>query len=203
MGLEYHKGMSVPYQATGRVQQKTRTRTALVTAARSLIASGATPTVEQAATEAQVSRTTAYRYFPTQKALLLEAYPEVGQESVLGADPPEDVQARFDIVFAEMARQVTDNEAPLRAMLRISLEDAPPPDRPLLRRGRRRVWIADALEPLRSRIGSDDFDRLVLCIAASTGIESFIWLKDIAGLQAEQAVDVMRSTAQTLLDAAR
>jgi hypothetical protein len=47
------------------------------------------------------------------------------------------------------------------------------------------------------------FDRLVLAIAATTGIEAFIWLTDMAGLSAEEALKIMRFSAQTLLDAAR
>jgi hypothetical protein len=134
--------------------------------------------------------------------LLLAAYPEAGKESVLGDDPPADVASRFNIVFAEMARQVTENEAPLRSMLRLSLEPSTDGDQPLLRRGRRRLWIADALAPLRANMSDDDFDRLVLAIAATTGIESFIWLTDIARLTADEALRTMRFTAQTLLDAA-
>ena len=94
-------------------------------AARALLASGVTPTVAEAAETALVSRTTAYRYFPTQQALLLAAYPEIGKDSVLGDDPPDDVETRFEIVFAEMARQVTENEMPLRAMLKLSSTDLP------------------------------------------------------------------------------
>ena len=194
--------MNVPYQDTGRVQQKARTLEALVAATRRLLRSGVTPTVEEVAAEARVSRTTAYRYFPTQRSLLLAAYPEAGKESVLGDDPPADVASRFNIVFAEMARQVTENEAPLRSMLRLSLEPSTDGDQPLLRRGRRRLWIADALAPLRANMSDDDFDRLVLAIAATTGIESFIWLTDIARLTADEALRTMRFTAQTLLDAA-
>jgi AcrR family transcriptional regulator len=194
--------MNVPYQETGRVQQKARTLEALVAATRRLLSSGVTPTVEEVAAEARVSRTTAYRYFPTQRSLLLAAYPEAGKESVLGDDPPADVASRFNIVFAEMARQVTENEAPLRSMLRLSLEPSTDGEQPLLRRGRRRLWIADALAPLRANMSDDDFDRLVLAIAATTGIESFIWLTDIARLTADEALRTMRFTAQTLLDAA-
>ena len=194
--------MNVPYQDTGRVQQKARTLEALVAATRRLLSSGVTPTVEEVAAEARVSRTTAYRYFPTQRSLLLAAYPEAGKESVLGDDPPADVASRFNIVFAEMARQVTENEAPLRSMLRLSLEPSTDGEQPLLRRGRRRLWIADALAPLRANMSDDDFDRLVLAIAATTGIESFIWLTDIARLTADEALRTMRFTAQTLLDAA-
>jgi AcrR family transcriptional regulator len=160
------------------VHQKARTRDALVTATRELLATGVTPTVEEAATTASVSRTTAYRYFPTQHALLVAAYPEIDRESVLGDDPPADVGDRFDIVFGEMARQVADNEVPLRAMLRLSLETPSRRGELLLRRGRRRTWIADALAPLRASMSRAEFDRLVLAIAISTGIEAFVWLND-------------------------
>ena len=195
--------MSVPYQQTGRVRQKQRTLEALITATRALLASGVTPTVAEAAEAALVSRTTAYRYFPTQHALLLAAYPEIGKDSVLGDDPPDDTQARFEIVFAEMARQVTENGVPLRAMLRLSLDRSAQGDQPLLRRGRRRTWVADALSPLGEKMDEDHFDRLVLAVTAATGIEVFVWLTDIARLTPDKALDIMRFTAQTLLDQAQ
>jgi AcrR family transcriptional regulator len=195
--------MEVPYQQTGRVQQKTRTREALLAAMRALLATGVTPTVEEAAARASVSRTTAYRYFPTRQDLLVAAYPEIEKESVLGEDPPDEINARFEVVFAEMARQITENEIPLRAMLRLSLETPSKRGELLLRRGRRRVWLKDALSPLRQHLTLPAFDRLVLAIAATTGIEAFIWLTDMAGLSAEEALKIMRFSAQTLLDAAR
>jgi AcrR family transcriptional regulator len=201
MGFKYHNGMAVPYQQTGRVQQKTRTREALLAATRALLATGVTPTVEDAAAQASVSRTTAYRYFPTQQDLLVAAYPEIERESVLGEDPPVELNARFEIVFTEMARQITENEVPLRAMLRLSLETPSKQGELLLRRGRRRVWLADALSPLRKHLTPPAFDQLVLAIAATTGIEAFIWLTDLAGLSAEEALQIMRFSAQTLLDA--
>jgi AcrR family transcriptional regulator len=70
--------MSTAYQESGRARQKQRTRAALVASARDLVARGGRPpTVAEAAEEAAVSRTTAYRYFPTQKSLLMAAHPEV------------------------------------------------------------------------------------------------------------------------------
>ena len=83
--------MSIPYEATGRTAQKARTRNALIDAARALINNGATPTVEDAAAEARISRTTAYRYFPNQRDLLVAAYPETNLPSLLDANPPDDV----------------------------------------------------------------------------------------------------------------
>ncbi len=70
MGSRYHDDVTMPYESTGRTAQKSRTRLALVAATRELLAAGLTPTVEDAAERADISRTTAYRYFPNQRSLL-------------------------------------------------------------------------------------------------------------------------------------
>src|SRR5215213_9278239 len=114
--------MSIPYESTGRTAQKMRTRKALIDAARALITSGVTPTVEDAAAEASISRTTAYRYFPNQRDLLLAVYPEAEYQSLLGDHPPDDVAARLELVVGESLRMTIDNEAALRTALRLSLE---------------------------------------------------------------------------------
>src|SRR5919204_4345349 len=99
---------SEPYESTGRTAQKMRTRKALVDAARALIVSGVTPTVEEAAAAASIARTTAYRYFPNQRDLLVAAYPEIELPSLLGNHPPEAVEARLDAVVGEYLRQSID-----------------------------------------------------------------------------------------------
>src|ERR1700755_2447364 len=55
-----------------RDRQTQRTRRALIAAADELFAEGGVPTVAAVAERADVARATAYRYFPTQEALLLE-----------------------------------------------------------------------------------------------------------------------------------
>ena len=50
--------MSIPYEEGGRSAQKRRTRDALVAAARDMVATGVTPTVDEAAAVASISRTT-------------------------------------------------------------------------------------------------------------------------------------------------
>jgi len=59
------------------------------------------------------------------------------------------------------------------------------------------------LSPLREKMNNDHFDRLVLAITAATGIEVFVWLTDIAQLTPNEALDVMRFSAQTLLGTAQ
>ncbi len=191
--------MSIPYEATGRTRQKARTRAALIDAARSLLAEGATPTVVQAADAAAVARATAYRYFPNQRALIVATYPEVGEVSLLGDAPPDDVAERLARVTGSLGRQVLEHEAELRAMLRLSLANPEARGELPFRKGRRIGWVADALEPLRAQMSAADHRRLVHAVASGLGIEAFVWLTDMAGLSRKQAVALMGWTTQALL----
>jgi AcrR family transcriptional regulator len=192
--------MAVPYELTGRVQQKSRTREALVAAVRELLARGVTPTVEGAATEASVSRTTAYRYFPNQRALLVATYPHMGYRSLLGSNPPREPDARLARVAEEHTRRILSHEREMRAVLHLSLEGVRPADLPM-HRGLRIPWIEDALAPLRDRVSPQQLRMLVLGIGATLGIEAFVWLTDIARVSREEAVAIMRANALRLLRA--
>lgn len=195
--------MSTPYQLTGRTRQKTRTRNALIAATRELLAGGTTPSVGQAANRAKVARATAYRYFPRQRDLLVATYPEIAETSLLKALDLTDPVERLDAVAKAVTRQVVEHEAELRAMLRLSLEPDPAERGDLpFRKGRRIIWVADALAPLRRQFRDREFDRLVQAIAAGLGIEALVWLTDIAGLSRKQATTLMRWTARALLQSA-
>ena len=195
--------MSIPYELNGRVDQKRRTRDALIVAARELVAQGETPTVEGAAEMASISRTTAYRYFPNQRALLVAAHPETGATSMLPADAPDDAATRLDLVIDAFIRSTIANESQQRTMLRLSLETEPAERAQLpLRQGRGIKWIEEALEPLRAGMADADVHRLTLAIRSATGIEALAWLTDVAGLSRDDAADLMRWSARALLRSA-
>ena len=195
--------MSTPYELSGRTRQKARTRGAMLAAARELLANGVTPTVEQAAERAGVSRATAYRYFPNQRSLMVACFPQLQSLTLLGKDPPADAAERLDVVIDHLGRQLIEFEPELRAMLRLSLETpAPGPEALPLRRGRAIGWIADALEPLRGRLGDDAVRRLAVAVRATLGIEPLVWLTDVAGLPPEEAVELMKANARCVLRAA-
>jgi AcrR family transcriptional regulator len=188
--------VSIAYEQNGRVNQKQRTRTALIDAARALVANGQSPTIEEAASSAGISRTTAYRYFPNQALLLAAAHPETATTTMLPPDAPEDdVVARVDLVVAEFLKVIARTEAQQRTMLRLSLEsDAPLP----LRQGRAIPWISEALEPARPLLGEAGVASLARAIRSATGIESFVWLVDIGGLSRREAMKSMRWSASAL-----
>jgi AcrR family transcriptional regulator len=195
--------MAIPYESTGRLQQKSRTREALLAATRGLLRDGATePTVEEVAEAAGISRTTAYRYFPNQRALLLAAHPETGQQSLLGSDAPADPFGRLDLTMTEFVRITLEWEPQLRAALRLSLTGPGTADGPALRQGRAIGWIEEALAPLRDSHPRLDVHRLAVTIRAATGIEALIWLTDIGGVPRTEIAERMRWTARALLTAA-
>jgi AcrR family transcriptional regulator len=190
----------MPYELSGRTRQKQRTRVALVTAARELVAQGQTPTVDEAAISASVSRTTAYRYFPNQRALLVAAHPEIEARSLLPETAPTDVAARLDAVVTAFLHIIIDTEAQQRTMLRLSLDPDPSHRGELpLRKGRAIGWIGEALSPLRTVMSERDLKRLILAIRSAAGIEALVWLTDIAGLSRKEAVQLMRWSAGALL----
>jgi AcrR family transcriptional regulator len=194
--------MTVPYERDGRSRQKARTRQALVDATRQLMADGVTPTVEQAAAAAGVSRTAAYRYFPSRSALVLGAHPEVQQTSLLPPDPPDDVAQRLDLVMATHLRTLLEWEPQLRTTLRLSLTPGSEGGSLPLRQGRVIGWIEDALAPLRTTHPEVDVHLLAVAIRSAAGIESLVWLTDVAGLTRDQAVQILHGNARALLSAA-
>jgi AcrR family transcriptional regulator len=195
--------MSISYELAGRTRQKQRTRNALVAAVRELVADGKTPTVDAAAARAAISRTTAYRYFRNQRALLLAAHPEMEAQSLLPESAPQDVAVRLDMVVGAFLRLIVETEVQQRTMLRLSLDPDPSHRGDLpLRKGRAIGWIAEALAPLRGRVSDHRLRRLALAIRSVAGIEALVWLTDIGGLSRKEAVELMRESASALLRAA-
>lgn len=185
------------YLATGRSNQKQRTREHLLGTARRLIESGDTPRVEDVAKESGISRTTAYRYFPTQADLLAAAFPETAAASLMPDPAPAGVDARVDAVVTALIDTIERTEHQQRAMLRLSLGEAPH-ELPL-RQGRAIGWLEEALDPVRADLGEEAAHRLAVAIRSVCGIETRVWLRDIAHLDPDDVRDLQLWMARALL----
>ena len=149
--------MKTASQEEGRVKQKRRMRVLLLHAAADLVAQGKAPSVTEVADAADVSRRTAFRYFPTQEQLLTEVSLEHVRPKVEAAlkaaaarRTPSEV---LDVAVASMQRIAVEHDALLRTIVRLSLEkrlggqktDIP---KSVPVRGSRRVeWIETSLDP--------------------------------------------------------
>ena len=198
--------MATTKPSSERVQQKSRTRGALLAAAVTLVSTGSAPSVAEVADAAQLSRRTAYRYFPTQEQLLVEASLEgvrgIISEAIDGASAgghdATDVEARIDRVVQAMQKSAAGNEQLLRSMIRLTV--GAPADASMPKRGYRRIeWISQALAPAKKTLGKRRYERLVSALALCMGIEALIVLRDLRGLSERNAEVVSRWAARTLL----
>ena len=101
-----------------RSNQHLRTRKDLLLAAGRLLKEGRQPTMDEIAAAALVSRATAYRYFPTLEAQLIEAPLDgaMPDPDRLFADVPStDPDEAFAGLVAAFARRVDAGEAPATA----------------------------------------------------------------------------------------
>jgi AcrR family transcriptional regulator len=194
-----------PEAGEGRVRQKLRTRRQILAAASALISAGQTPTVAEAADAADVSRRTAYRYFPTQAKLLTEAALEglrLPMEAALaeqpGGEEPRDIETRLQAVIGNMQALAIRHESLLRTMIHQTVLERSPVGQP--RRGTRRIdWLESAVQPLRTRLGAKAYNRLVSALALCGGIEALLVLRDIRGLSEREAIDVSHWAARAML----
>ncbi len=198
-----------PRRATanvGRVAQKERTRLQLLQAARNLRSDGHVPSVADVADAAGISRTTAYRYFPTQETLLAEATAEplidAVRNAIARAADQCDVVKRVDAVFAELVPLLLQHEPELRTLLKLSLESS------LEQAHKRRApllsgsWILawdGILEPLRREVRPKTYALMARTLGTLLSIESLNVLRDACDLDERATIEAVRSAARALV----
>lgn len=192
----------------GRTRQKQRTRATLKAAAAELMEQGQSPTVEDVADAAQVSRSTAYRYFSSRKALEAEVQLDTairdGIEHILAAaSRSADAAERLATVVHEDHALVTSHETAFRKALQTFVAPVPQqPGRLPARPGNRLRYLTAALEPLRDRLGPEGMQQLVAALALCVGIESQVVTRDICNLDPTEAEQLKHWAAQALLNQA-
>ena len=189
----------------GRVAQRRRTREAIISAAKRLLADGHNPSIDEIATEADVSRRTIYMYFPTLDQLVTDATSGLLSERTIdplldSPDFSEDPVERVD-QFAKSLLEIAPEALPLgRRILRLTVDTEPLPDAP--RRGYRRTeWIGRVLEPLREQLTDEQYERLASALSVVLGWEAMIVLRDVRGLDGPDEERVLRWAARALVSA--
>jgi AcrR family transcriptional regulator len=187
---------------TGRVNQKLRTRQALVDAARVLVGAGASPTLAEVAEHAMISKTTAYRYFASAEALIEEVFfdrifPTVdGVLESTGDDPTVRVLAVEEAVNGTLL----SHESAMRMIVRNALDRSLAADDDVPTRvGRRQDLIAAALEPLERVLEPDAQSGLRHALALVIGPEAIIAARDVCGLSPDETRNVTRWAAEALV----
>jgi len=193
----------------GRPNQKTRTRADLLQAASRLMQEGRTPTLEEVAEEALVSRATAYRYFPSIEALLVEAavdvtVPDPGE--LFRDDTSRDPVARLQRADTALHDMILANEPLLRVMLAHTIQhgaQAGENGELPRRQNRRTPLIEAALEPARDQFKPGSLRVLANALALVMGTEAAIVVNDVLQLGDAEARKVKRWAIRALVEAAR
>lgn len=192
------------YLSSGRVNQKQRTREALIKAAADLLAENREVSISAVSALTNVGRTTIYRYFPTTDALIANAalwrvagpdQTKIEKAVTLAATPEQ----RVDALVVESDQSTNSHSREFREMLRVSLDSGKKGER---RAGVRYFAFKRSLEGLEAQLGKHDFQRLICALSLTVGIEAQIVLEDICLLPPREACSVKRWAAAALLDAA-
>ena len=193
--------------ASGRANQKARTRQAIVDACRELTRSGATMTMPDVARAALVSEATAYRYFPDLVTLLQEALAGLWPEPAAAFGPVSgsaDPAERVGFACAYLLRGVHAYQGSVRAMIAHTIAaPAAAQARPGIRFG----LLDHALAPFADPAGPaflppDAMARLKQELAIVVSAEALFVLTDLCGLPPDEAIATAVRTAQTLTRAA-
>jgi AcrR family transcriptional regulator len=168
---------------------------------------GRNPTLEEVAEEALVSRATAYRYFPSIEALLVEssvdlAVPEPA--ALFDADTSRDPVTRLQRVDTTLHDMILANEPALRTMLAHTIQHAGTLGEKFPKRqNRRSPLIEAALEPARHQFKPATLKLLMNALALILGPESSIVVKDVLQLDDAEARKVKRWAIRALVEAAK
>ena len=186
---------------------KARTRKLMLQAAIHLMQSGITPSVTEVAEAAEVSRATAYRYFPSQAALIHAVVDEaLGPILKWRSDDPDPKKRIKDLLATSMPR-IDEFEATFKAALKLSLDQwaqrqaGTLGNEPRFTRGHRVDLLKDVTAPLKDQVSPAKRQRLEQALALVFGVETLVVLKDIWGLTAAEAQSVAEWAAAALVDA--
>ena len=208
MQVDSHKaggaGRAGQADQAGRVNQKLRTRMAIVGACRELILAGGPVTMPAVARAALVSEPTAYRYFPDLISLLNEALvgmwptPAEALEPVARSAGPVE---RVTFAAEFFLRRVLVYQGAVRAMIAATIAR---PELVAARPGIRFGLIDQALDPVAATAGLDQtlLTRLKQDLAAVISAEAVFSLTDLAGLAPGDAVASLVRTAGAITEAA-
>jgi AcrR family transcriptional regulator len=184
---------------TGRTNQKTRTRTAIVEACRELIQSGAIVSMPDVARLALVSEATAYRYFPDLATLVNEALAGLWPSPAEALAPiahSDDPVARVAFASEIFLQRILAYQGAIRAMIATTITRS---EMGATRPGLRFAWIEYALAPAETELGDvATFAHLKRDLAVVVSPEALFTLTDLCGLDPAEAVSSAVRLAATI-----
>jgi AcrR family transcriptional regulator len=189
-------------QAIGRVNQKARTRRAIIDACRELVRTGAEMTMPEVARRALVSEATAYRYFPDLVSLLGETIDGLWPSPAAALEPvasSRDPVERVAFACEFLLRGVLAYQGAVRAMISGTITR---PGFAAARPGIRFGLLDCALAPFETALAAEALAQLKRDLAVVVSAEALFTLTDLCKLRPDDAIASATRTAATLTGAA-
>lgn len=187
---------------------RSRTRRLLIETAMRLFDNDIFPSVTDVAQHAQLSRATAYRYFPTQSALVSAVMAEIISPIKNWQPTEQDAGGRINELLGFAFPRMLKHEGTLRAALHLSLSqwaqsEPAVPDKEKLVRGNRKAILAQVIEPLKKEMPAPLVERVMRSLSLVYGSEIFLVMKDIWGCDNDELQDIGKWIAKAILRQAR
>jgi AcrR family transcriptional regulator len=199
--------VTAPPQPPARGVKASTWKLLLETGMRLIQQDGHIPSVAEVAVRSNVSRATAYRYFPSRSALVTAVIDSsLGPVRSFRSQLP-DGRERIHELFRSTFPRFKEFEPQLRAAAQLTLEQWALERAGLLeeepyRRGHRVRILEHAIEPLARELPPKLRERLHRALSVIYGIEAYMVLKDIWGLPEREIERVALWMADALIDAA-
>ncbi len=188
---------------------RARTKRLLLKTAMAMFEQGSFPSITDLANASDVSRATAYRYFPTQSSLI-SAVVDESLGPILSWQPQqESAEERIIELLSFAYPQMLEHEGTLRAALFISLQQWANERAPMatqsdrLVRGNRKRLLSLAVEPLKPTLSPEALQRVIHALSLVYGSEVFMVLKDIWQLEIDGIQDVTQWMAKAIIRQAK
>ncbi|WP_052118362.1 TetR/AcrR family transcriptional regulator [Erwinia oleae] len=182
-----------------------RTRRLLIETAIRMFDGGAFPSITEVAQEARLSRATAYRYFPSQSALVSAVVTETLSPMKSWRATRTDPGERIDELLSFAFPRLLEHEGTLRAALHLSLtqwaqsRSAENSDKERLVRGNRKALLQHVMEPLHQELPKEIVERVIKSLSLVYGSEIFLVMKDIWGCDDRQLQDIGKWIAKAII----
>lgn len=185
----------------GRINQKIKTRTRILNAAKSLMSKNRNTSLEEVAHKAKVSRATIYRYFPKLDLLCTEASLDIHYQSPDAlVEKVKDMTLEMRIFYIQnyYNQLAQDHELIFRRYLSSVLNESIVSKKKI--RGARRVdTMKLILDSFKKEMSKKELQSLKNIASILMGIDALIVAKDVCGLTNKEANETLKWGIEMIL----
>ncbi len=188
---------------------RARTRKLIMETAIRLMQNGDSPSVSDVADAAEVSRATAYRYFPSQAELIQDVVEEALGPILRWESTELNISDRLSDFFESSLPRIIEFETTFRAALQHSLSRQSKDNERTanvedeFKRGHRIDLLRNAIDPLQKDLSPEQMTKLVKALSLLFGIEAIIVLKDIGHLNSKETQSIIQWAAEAMVQKAQ